>query len=228
MDMNSVANTVASVCKFSSPLDVHFRVFKSGGCQLFDLSHHRRLYVFALYHMLRPSLALLYFALIVLGSLPAYAEENAVVAIRSLTDPVRISTLKDPRACNDRLLKCLYWLASAQTNGQDPAAILEASLAPQVRREMVKEGILRNLVIAGRLGLLTPDNLAALRRGQSPVVKTGPYAGEIAEVDHILPVAKFPQFARSFWNLELMPQTLNRKKGDTVGQRQLDLLKRAQ
>ena len=51
-------------------------------------------------------------------------------------------------------------------------------------------------------------------------------AGEIAEVDHILPVAKFPQYGKEFWNLELMPQSLNRRKGDTVGQRQMDLLRR--
>ena len=181
-----------------------------------------------LFHMSRSPLTLLYFTLIAWWSLTAHAEQPAFVAIRSLTDPVRISTLKDPRACNDRLLKCLYWLSSAQTGGQAPAAVLEDSLAPQAHREMVKEALLRNLVIASRLGLLTPDNLEFLRRGKSPVIKTGPYTGEIAEVDHILPVAKFPQFARSFWNLELMPKTLNRKKGDTVGQRQLALLKRVQ
>ena len=178
--------------------------------------------------MPRSPLPFLYFTLIALWSQTVFAEQPAVLAIRSLTDPVRISTLKDPRACNDRLLKCLYWLFSAQTSGQAPAAVLEDSLAPQARREMVKDALLRNLVIAGRLGLLTPDNLEFMRRGKSPVINSGPYTGEIAEVDHILPVAKFPQFARSFWNLELMPKTLNRKKGDTVGQRQLDLLKRVQ
>lgn len=181
-----------------------------------------------LFQMPRLPLPLLYFTLIALWSQTVFAEQPAVVAIRSLTDPVRISTLRDPRACNDRLLKCLYWLSSAQTSGQAPAAVLEDSLAPQARREMVKDALLRNLVIAGRLGLLTPDNLEFMRRGKSPVIRTGPYTGEIAEVDHILPVAKFPQFSRSFWNLELMPKTLNRKKGDTVGQRQLDLLKRVQ
>ncbi len=51
-------------------------------------------------------------------------------------------------------------------------------------------------------------------------------AGEITEVDHILPVTKFPQYGKEFWNLELMPQSLNRRKGDTVGQRQMDLLRR--
>lgn len=115
--------------------------------------------------MSRPTLTLLYFTLISLWSLTAYAEQPAVLAIRSLNDPVRISTLNDPRACNDLLLKSLYWLSSAQTGGQAPTAVLEDSLAPQARRDMVKEALLRNLVIASRLGLLTPDNLEFMRRG---------------------------------------------------------------
>jgi hypothetical protein len=99
---------------------------------------------------------------------------------------------------------------------------------PQPHRAMVKESLLRNLLISSRLGLLGPMNLAAMKRGKSPIVTVGPYSGEIAEVDHVLPVAKFPQYSKEFWNLELMPQTLNRRKGDSVGHRQLDLLRRIQ
>ena len=120
----------------------------------------------------------------------------------------------------------IYWLHQAHQAGKAPDAVVEVALVQQPRREMVKEALLRNLVIATRLGLLTPTNLEALRRGNSPVVTLGPYGGEIAEVDHILPVAKYPQFAKDFWNLELMPRMLNRRKGDTVGQRQMDLLNR--
>lgn len=202
---------MASLCDFASPPIVHLNVLSADeNCS----SHHRgSLLALPLFHMLRTSLRLLYFTLIALWSQTVAAEQPAVVAIRSLTDPVRISTLKDPRACNDRLPKCLYWLSSAQTSGQAPAAVLVDSFAPQAHREMVKDALLRNFVIAAWLGLVTPDNLAFMRRGKSPVIKTGPYTGEIAEVDPILPVAKFPQFARSFWNLELMPKTLNRKKG---------------
>ena len=67
-----------------------------------------------------------------------------------------------------------------------------------------------------------------MKRGKSPIISFGPYAGDIAEVDHILPVAKFPEHAKAFWNLELMPKSVNRRKGDTVGQRQLDLLRRVE
>jgi hypothetical protein len=42
---------------------------------------------------------------------------------------------------------------------------------------------------------------------------------------YIRPVL-FPQYERGFWNLGLMSQSLNRRKGDTVGQRQMDLLRK--
>jgi hypothetical protein len=170
-----------------------------------------------------PTIALLF---LVLCCSIAKAQNAAMGAIRSLTDPAKIATLKDPRASNDRLLKLIYWLHQAQQAGQDPQVILDASLMQQPRLNLVKESLLRNLVIAFRLGLLTPQNLDAMKRGKSPTVTLGPYAGEIAEVDHILPVAKFPQYGKEFWNLELMPQSLNRRKSDTVGQRQMDLLRK--
>ena len=92
----------------------------------------------------------------------------------------------------------------------------------------MKTFLVRNLIIASRLGLLTLDNLEAMKRGKYPVVTLGLYVGEVAEVDHILPVSKFPQYAKVFWNLELMPQSVNRRKGDAVGPRQLDLLRQVQ
>jgi hypothetical protein len=169
------------------------------------------------------SIALLF---LVLCCSIAQAQDAVITAIRALTDPAKIATLKDPRACNDRLLKVIYWLNQTEHSGRSLDATLDASLAPQARREMVKESLLRNMVIANRLGLLTPANLDSMKRGKSPLVTFGPYTGEIAEVDHILPVAKFPQYGKEFWNLELMPRTLNRRKGDAVGQRQLDLLRK--
>ena len=80
--------------------------------------------------------------------------------------------------------------------------IVEVSVAQQPRQDMVKESLLRNLVIAKRLGLLTPANLEALRRGKSPVVNVGPYAGEVAEVDHILPLPSSLNMRKNFgtWN----------------------------
>ena len=79
---------------------------------------------------------------------------------------------------------------------------------------------MRNLTILERLGCFTPDNLAKLRRGRAPTITRGPYAREIAEVDHIVPVSKAPQFELWIGNLEFMPRTLNRRKSDKMGVRQ--------
>lgn len=152
--------------------------------------------------------------------------DTGLEAIRSLTDEAKIGTLKGERVCNDRLLKCLYWLHKATLSGSDPAALLDTALQGHSRPTMTREALLRNLTICERLGIWTPENLANMRRGKSPVVNRGPYAGEIAEVDHILPLALYPEYDREFWNLELMPRTLNRRKGDSMGPRQWALLDR--
>ena len=163
------------------------------------------------------------------ATIAAGAAENnpALLAVRSLLDESKIATLKGDRVCNDRLLKALYWLHEADTQGQDLGRLLDTALATHSRPQMTKEALLRNVKICEGLGIFTPLNLEGMRRGNSPTVSRGPYAGEPAEIDHILPFAKFPQYDREFWNLELMPRTLNRRKGDTVGQRQIELLRSA-
>ena len=94
------------------------------------------------------------------------------------------------------------------------------------RAPLVKASLLRNLDIADKLGVLTPDNLALIRRGHSPIITRGPYAGEPAEVDHIIPLAIAPEVDKEIANLELLPRSLNRRKGATVGDRQLDYARR--
>lgn len=158
--------------------------------------------------------------------LPMRAEETALLAIRSLTDEARIQTLKGDRPCNDRLLKVLYWLNTASQQGQEVHALMSRALAGHSRPSMTKDALLRNARICESLGLFSPDNLAKMRRGVSPVIERGPYAGEIAEVDHILPVSLFPQYDRAFWNLELMPRPMNRQKAAKIGDRQRALLQR--
>jgi hypothetical protein len=163
------------------------------------------------------------------GTIAIGAAENnpALIAVRSLLDESKIATLKGERVCNDRLLKVLYWLHEARTRGEDLGQMLDVTLVDHSRPQMTKDAILRNVKICDGLGIFTPSNLDGMRRGKSPIITWGPYAGEIVEIDHILPFAKFPQYDREFWNLEIMPQTLNRRKGDTVGQRQIELLRRA-
>ena len=159
------------------------------------------------------------------------AGDVAVSAVASLIDPAKLSTLKGERAANQRVLKCVYWLHEARSRGLAPARVIARAQAldssgAEPRAPLVQAALLRNLEIADRLGCLTPENLDRLRHGRSPVIERGPYRGEPAEVDHIVPVAVEPALAKEMANLELMPRTLNRRKGATMGARQRDYLKK--
>jgi hypothetical protein len=126
---------------------------------------------------------------------------------------------------NDRLLKCVYWLNDAKTRGLDPGTVIDdAQLATNPHQQhsaLVKQYLLRNLDIADKLGCLTPEGTEKMRRGASPTVTRGPYRGEIAEVDHIIPISVAPEIGNEIANLELMPRTLNRRKGATIGSRHM-------
>ncbi len=58
------------------------------------------------------------------------------------------------------------------------------------------------------------------------VISRGPSAGEPAEIDHIVPLAIEPALRHEIANLELLPRTLDRRKGATMGERQRDYLEK--
>lgn len=157
---------------------------------------------------------------------PAFCQDVAVSAIAALTDPAKLATLSGERAANPRLLKCVYWLNDARARGRSAESVIDDAQAVThstgAKAAMVKDELLRNLDIAEKLGCLTDDNLWKLRHGHSPTVTLGPYAGEPAEVDHIIPIALAPELGKEFANLELLPRSVNRKKGAKMGQRQWD------
>lgn len=156
--------------------------------------------------------------------------DDPITAIAGLTDRAKLATLKSERAANDRLLKCVAWLAEAKAAGRIPVEVIaeaqKRSGDSGARAALVRDALLRNLDIAEKLGCLTPENLALMKRGRSPQVTRGPYAGEPAEVDHVVPIAVMPELGNEIANLEMMPRTLNRRKGAKVGQRQLDYARR--
>ena len=156
--------------------------------------------------------------------------EVARTAIAAQGDPARLATLGS-RGANPRLKRIVFYLALARDAGADPGQIIEEAQrqngsAGTPRAELVKAGLLRNLKIADGLGLLTPDNRARLRRGAAPVVTRGPYAGQHAEVDHVVPRALARELDHELANLELLPARLNRQKSARVGERQLDYARR--
>jgi hypothetical protein len=147
-----------------------------------------------------------------------------VDAIASLTDPKKLATLKGERAANPRLQKCVYWLAYAEQQGEKPEVVLDESAklnktAGTAYAGFIRWGLLKNLKIAREFGLLTPENMADLRRGRSARITSGQYTGQEAEADHVIPKAVCPELANQVINLELLPASLNRAKSDKVTER---------
>lgn len=83
---------------------------------------------------------------------------------------------------------------------------------------------LAHTCILARLDSLVASQ--ALRKGNAPTITRGPYAGDVVEVDHIIPRAVVPELDRKLYNLEFMPGRMNREKSAKIGQRQIALAKR--
>jgi len=140
--------------------------------------------------------------------------------VASLIDPAKLATLA-ARGANPRVQKYTAQLHEARLAGHDPAQVAVEAVAltgmTGDAARLTAEAILRNLTIAGRLGCLTPAGLHDMRRGQSPTITLGPYAGDQLSVDHIIPFAVAPQLDHVIANLELMPLKMNIGKRDAMG-----------
>ena len=153
-----------------------------------------------------------------------YPAIQGVHAIATLSDPAKLATLRE-RGANPRLNKILYWLD--QVRGRGLSVETSATIAQlwnrtgEPRAALVRSSLSRNLKIGDELGLFTPENRDHLRRGHAAIVTRGPYRGEPVEIDHIVPVSLAPEVGNELANLELLPETLNRRKSNRVGPRQL-------
>ena len=150
------------------------------------------------------------------------------VNLSSLVDPAKIDKLSGDRASNPRLRKIVYWVEVSRRTGGDPDAVVlaaqkRAGAAGTARADADRESIVRNRMILEKLGCLDEAGMAALRAGKAPVVTNGPYSGDVAEVDHIIPRAVVPELDDKIYNLEFMPMKLNRKKSAAIGVRQKQL-----
>jgi len=149
--------------------------------------------------------------------------------IASLINPAKLATLGE-RAANPRVQKYVAILEEAQRSGKDPAvvaseAVAIAGLHGDLAR-LTTEAMLRNRVIAERLGCLNAAGLEEMRQGRAPTVTKGPYRGDQLSVDHIIPLSVVPEYDKVIANLELMPLRMNIKKKAGLGDRQQDLLKK--
>jgi len=94
------------------------------------------------------------------------------------------------------------------------------------RLEAQKVSLIRNRVILERLGCLDAAGLEMLRKGKALTITKGPYAGELATVDHTIPRSICLELDNRLFNLEFMPATRNQRKSNKISQRQRDLARR--
>jgi hypothetical protein len=96
----------------------------------------------------------------------------------------------------------------ARRDEADPAKVIQQAqtlVTPQseARAQAVLDALVRNRTILERLGCLDKDGMDKLRRGKAPTITKGPYAGELATVDHIIPRSVCPE-------LDTLKQTLGK------------------
>lgn len=154
---------------------------------------------------------------------------DASALIQPLIDPAKLATLGD-RGANSRIQKITAILYQAKANGQDPAKVADKAVeligwGGTEKGRLTAAAMIRNLTILERLGSTTAGDLDTMKHGKAPTVRNGPYAGEIVSVDHIIPRAVAPELDNVIANLELMPLSVNQKKGDKIGDRQVAMAK---
>ncbi|MDP1588584.1 MAG: hypothetical protein Q8M07_12625 [Prosthecobacter sp.] len=172
---------------------------------------------------------LFFIAFAFIAGLEYYYATSPPHRIASLINPAKLASL-GARAANPRVQKYVAILEEAQRSGKDPAVVASEAVAiAGLRGELARlttEAMLRNRVIAERLGCLNAAGIEEMRQGRAPTVTKGPYRGDPLSVDHIIPLSVMPEFDKVIANLELMPLRVNMKKRASMGERQQDLLKK--
>jgi hypothetical protein len=176
--------------------------------------------------MLR-TLLLLFLCLTLQGCGRPLADDAAL--LRPLIDPVKLATLGD-RGANQRIQKITAILWDAKVDGQDPAKVAEKAVqligwGGTEKGRLTAAAMVRNVTILERVGGTTPEDLDDMRHGKTAKVRKGPYAAEVISVDHIVPRSVAPELDNVIANLELMPLSVNVKKNDKIGDRQVSIAK---
>ena len=152
-------------------------------------------------------------------------------ALVNLCDPAKIATITAERGANPRVRKICYWLEMVRRDGRDPAnemreVMVAVGWGGSAKGDLTGDAMVRNRVIAERLGCLDEAGMADLRSGKAPTIRTRPYVGDKLSVDHILPRAVCPELDTTLANLELMPMRMNSSKSDSIGERQVDMARK--
>ncbi len=168
---------------------------------------------------------LAWFLLGVLGA-QAGTVDSYAAKVSGLIAPGKLATL-GVRGANPRVYKFVALLAEAEQEGVAARKVTGGAVAMAGMRgdaaKLTAKAMLRNLTIARRLGCLDQEGLNKLRQGKAPTIHRGPYKGEEASVDHIIPRAVVPELDNTIVNLELLPLSVNERKNAKIGARQADL-----
>lgn len=150
-----------------------------------------------------------------------------------LLDPAKIATLRGDRPANARLYKVLGWLETARQAGGDVDEVIHlaqtaAGYEGTKRATADQAAIHWSLSKLEDFGCFTADGMAKLKKGGSPTIMKGEYAGTGIMLDHVLPRAVVPELAARFYNLEAVAAKVNLEKSAKVGSRELLLARRWQ
>jgi hypothetical protein len=167
----------------------------------------------------------------VLLSVACSSADTIRTALVNLCDPAKIATLTSDRGANPRVRKIAYWLEMARRDGRDPAVEMREVMVAvgwggTAKGDLTAGAMVRNRIIAERLGCLDELGMADLRGGRAPIIRTGPYTGDKLSVDHIIPRSVSLELDTTLANLELMPLAMNREKSASIGERQVDMAKK--
>lgn len=159
----------------------------------------------------------------------AVAVDDASILLQPLIDPAKLATLGD-RGFNTRIQKITAILWQAKVKGLDLAKVADSAVQKigwggAEKGRLTSAAMVRNVTILERLGSTTPADLKDMRHGKTATVRNGPYAGEVLSVDHIIPRAVAPELDNVIAYLELIPLSVNQKKNDKIGDRQVSLAK---
>jgi hypothetical protein len=159
---------------------------------------------------------------------------DPIAALSALTDFEKLATLNpQARSINTRVKKMIYWLYVAEKKGIEPEQAINRAFASNgnsssPKAASAKAQLIGNFRTAKLWGLYTKGSLPMLKRGEAVQITRGTYAGQYLEIDHIVPLSRYPEFANDLANLQLLPQSQNRSKGDRMGALEFEKLKELQ
>lgn len=169
--------------------------------------------IFVALFILLPSLA---------ASLRAESSAREISIVSSLGDPSKTAPLKARGATANRLVKICFHLHDAKSKGISPEGIVSSAIeswgwGKTLKGDLTAKAILHAFTTLEAFGCFEEaEDRELMRRGGRPTIRRGRFSGEPVEMDHIVPVSAAPEWTQTIANLEPLPESENRAKGDSI------------